>query len=403
MLKRFTSIRFINLGMRIRMPLFFKYSQARTISAFLIFLLIGCLDRLNYEIPKGTSESVTITGYISNQPPPYEVKIFNVFDIESKESIKTPLNAKRVVLFEEKGTSELLTEVNPGTYQTSATGINGKIGGVYKIQVELLDGRIYESIPDTILAAGSMDSVYYRYTKKYNEVYEEKYYMDVFFDASYQSQVHNKFMWRLTTTFKATTKPELNNTQCFWLYSIGQCNFAPPCSGYRNVGSNTNPILEKQLECTCCDCWYSIFNDDLILSDQFVRMGQLKSVFAKSFGMTPWMFQYKTRIDVSQLSLTTRTYNFWKAIRDQKVAIGSLFQPITGKIPNNFIKTSGKEIPAEGIFYATSVSSKTQYLTKNDLPPEVYYKMPTDSLIYGDDCRNLFTNSNNLKPPFWKD
>ncbi len=368
-----------------------------------IVLFTGCLERLDYQIPKTASQSISVSGYISNQPPPYEVRIYNLFDIESKETTKTPVSAKRVELFDHNGSSESFTEMNPGIYQTSAQGIHGVVGGVYKIQVELTDGRLYESIPDTILAPGKMDSLYIRYTKKYTALYVEKYYMDVLFDASYDTHGGNKFMWRLTTTFKGTTQPEENHGQCFWFPDIGQCNWVPPCSGYRNIGSNANPIFEKQYPCTCCDCWYNIYNDNIMLSEQFVEYSKLSSVLLKSIPVSPWMFQYKTRVDVSQLSLTTRAFRFWRAITKQREAIGSLFQPVAGIIPIGFIQLEGNEIPVQGIFYATGVSSKTQIIKKDDLPVIVYITLPTDSLYFADDCRYLFSNSSNLKPPFWRD
>jgi hypothetical protein len=369
----------------------------------LILISSACIDRLDKIIPKVPSESITISGYISDQPPPYEVRVFNVFDIESKENMKTPISVKRVELYDGKGNSEIFSEVNPGIYQTSEQGIKGETGGIYKIQVELNDGRIYESIPDTILAAGVMDSLYIKYEKTYKN-FTENYAMDVFFDASYKNSANNKLMWRLTTTFKALTHPEANQGECFYLYEIGKCNWVPPCSGYRNIGSTRFPVFEKQFPCTCCECWYGIYNDDIILSDQFVKTGTIDGLLAKSIPLNSWMFKYKTRVSVSQLSLTDQTFRFWKAMKDQKDAIGNLFQPVSGKIPHTFTQLSGREVPAEGLFYATGTNSKTIEIHREDLPANVYLFLPSpDSLFYGNDCRYLFSNSTNVKPPFWND
>ena len=54
-----------------------------------------------------------------------------------------------MVLFDDSGLQEDLKEISQGVYQTSGV-IRGRIGGVYRLYIRLLDGREYESIPDTL-------------------------------------------------------------------------------------------------------------------------------------------------------------------------------------------------------------------------------------------------------------
>src|SRR6267154_3827663 len=121
------------------------------ISVLSILLATACVDRLSYEISKGVNFGITIDGSISDQPGPYEIRVYNIFDIESKETRKTPVNVRTVIISDNKGNAETLNTIDAGVYQTSPTGIQGVAGGVYKLSVELFDGRVYESLPDTIL------------------------------------------------------------------------------------------------------------------------------------------------------------------------------------------------------------------------------------------------------------
>lgn len=112
------------------------------------------------------SQGVSISGFISDQPGPYEVRIYSIFDIESKESRKTAVTVKRIEISDHLGTTGVLNPIEEGIYQTDPAGIRGVVGGVYKLKVELFDGRIYESLPDTILATGSLDSMYINYIEQ---------------------------------------------------------------------------------------------------------------------------------------------------------------------------------------------------------------------------------------------
>jgi len=379
------------------------------ISVFSILLATACVDRLSFEINKEVNFGISIDGFISDQPGPYEIRINSIFDIESKESRRTPVSVRSLTISDDKGNTEMLKEIDAGTYQTNPVGIQGARGGVYKMSVELFDGRIYESLPDTILTAGSLDSLYFEFNETYSALGEKQYYFDLFFDASYDEQTNNHFLWTFKGTFQAETHPERCHTcGCVWLDELTiptECNFVPACSGYRNVSPFPKmPSLVKKYDCTCCTCWYNLFNPSPILSDdQLATGGHVTHVKTRTIPLNQWTLEHKIRMELNQMSLTRRTFRFWKAIRDQEKATGNLFQPISGKIPSNFIQVSGNSIPIEGLFFATSISRKVKYLDRFHLPPNLTYAVSMDEPIFTDDCRLLFPNSTNSKPPFWKD
>lgn len=373
-------------------------------SILLIVLATACLDRFYYDIEKSVNHSISIAGFISDQPGPYEVRIYTLFDIESKESIRTPVSVKSLEILDSQGTIETLNEVNPGVYQTHPNGIRGVMGGVYKLRVELNDGKIYESLPDTILPAGSVDSLYFKFQETYSKVGKKDYNFSVFFDASYNAEISDQFIWKMTATFQSDTQPQnySPDQECFYLEEIGICNFLPPCSGYVNIGTVRIPRFEKKYPCTCCQCWYTIYNDYIILSDDhFFNRGQLREIKAQTVPLNQWTLQYKIHVALMQMSLTSNSFKFWKAIREQKDAINDLFQPVTGIIPKNFNQINGTEMSIDGLFYATAISSKTQDVRQFDLPLEIKYPISLEEPLFADDCRKLFPNSSNLKPIFW--
>ena len=73
----------------------------RSITSILFFLGLGaCVDRLHYDIDivRSGDYGISIDGFISDQPGPYRVNINQIFDIESKDFIKTPVSVKNMII-----------------------------------------------------------------------------------------------------------------------------------------------------------------------------------------------------------------------------------------------------------------------------------------------------------------
>lgn len=380
------------------------------ISIFVLLVTVSCVDRVFFDIPLPASYGVSIGGYISDQPGPYQVSVFRTFDIESNDATKTGVSTRSVMILDNEGNSETLTQVQSGVYETDANGMRGKIGGVYKIRVELLDGRVYESRPDTLKAGGDLDKIYYKLRPEYytNGV---RYVFDVFADASVGGIDLNAthFMWVNRTTHKSLTHPEnepsdpMNGGQCYRDPLEHKCNYKDPCSGLKNIGSDFAPNFVRIKECECCYCWYDRYNETVVLNDKLASVeGVYNTVTVDHVPMTGWMMMYKARFEVSFMSISSPTYEFWKAVRDQHTAVSNIFQPITGRIRGNIQQVSGTQEPAEGIFYATSISRKEFYILRENVPE---YLIPTTKFPHSDDfsCLKLMPGSTAVKPSFWQE
>ncbi len=380
--------------------------------SFLSFVLVlstaACVDRVFIDVGTPSSFPVVVDGHISDQPGPYSIQINQAFDIESKQNQKVPVDAKSVIISDNLGNSEKLFARYPGLYQTDTTGkgIRGIVGRIYKLRVELPDGRIYESLPDTLLAAGKLDSVYSVFIEEKQNDFGALHGFDIFFNASGGDKSSAHFIWEFTGTFQAETSPQPSLRNGCEMIGAGKCNYVPLCSGLRNIGGYTfvTGIWERVAPCTCCTCWYNIFSSTVTLSDdRLLRVGDFKNVNIGHVPFDPYIFSHKIYIEVSQMSLTNQSYLFWRAIRDQKNATNSLFQPVTGKIPSNFTQLSGTEAPIQGLFLATSLSKKTIMLTKEDAPVNIDFNSAINVDALNTACPNLFPNAKTKKPSFWKD
>ena len=374
----------------------------------LILFASACLDRIDIETGYISMNTIVINGSISNEAGPYQVAISMAFDIESKESFRHPVSAKRVVISDNTGTSEVLTEASAGIYVTKPGGIRGSVGRTYVLKVELGDGRVYESVPDTLLESGRIDSLYALFTEeKTLDNNATVYGFDVKFIPSIVSENKYHLMWKFTGTFQSDTNPEFKDDEpCGVITCQGcnRCNYVPLCSGLRNVSpfpGITRAVFVRVGPCECCTCWYDFLNPQPLLSDDlFVEQGKFSAQTAMHIPLEAWTFQHRVYAKVTQFTLSSRGFDFWKAVKDQNTAINSLFQPVTGRIKTNFVQVSGPPAGIEGLFFAAGVASKAIFIDREDVRNGV--PIPNPGIPFAESCLKLFPYSTTEKPEFWE-
>jgi hypothetical protein len=382
--------------------------KRQRISVYVSFILIvtasACVDRLYIDFEESPNYPIAIYGFISDQPGPYQIQVNRTFDVEAKTSLRIPISVKSIVLSDNVGNEEILNEVNEGVYETSADGMRGVVGNAYKIKAELLDGRVYESIPDTLYAGGAIDSLYYNFFEEKTQSEASQYGFDVFVNSSSANSLHGRFLWQFTGTYKALTHPENNHKICE--YYRGKCNYVPLCSGLINVGEGVRLIdarWERVKPCECCTCWYSFNNTAPVLSDNIYNpSGMYPDVKIQHVPLSPWVFMYKLHVKASMLSLSPNSFRFWKAIKVQQDAVYSLFQPVSGRIPTNFVQIGGSSTPVYGVFFSTSIVTRSMYITPEAIPHfAVWVIRPQTPPQWNDTCVSLFPNATTTQPEFW--
>ena len=113
-----------------------------------------------------------------------------------------------------------------------------------------------------------------------------------------------------------------------------------------------------------------------------------------------WIFQHRVYAKVTQFTLSRNAFEFWKSVKDQKTAINSLFQPVTGKIKTNFVQVSGTPVGVDGLFFASGVASKAMFIDREDVKSSV--PIPEPGIPFGESCLKLFPYSTDQKPEFWE-
>lgn len=391
------------------------------LSLFIILISIGsCIDRFDFNIPDSDLQLV-VDGRITDAPGPYTVKITRTQKLNNLLFPPT-VSAKAVTIFDNVGNSETLTEIKAGIYQTSPTGIRGVIGRVYTLRIETFDNKIYESSPEKINPAGTVDSIYYEFQKNVSLEGVSGYQFKIFMNSRGEPQGDNHFLWKLTGTYKVITSPELH------IILTQRLNDPPPppkkdprvCSGY--VYNPRTDQLDYVKPCECCTCWASLVDSKPHVSDNnIVANGQFNKVDMGAIPVDFWPFWDKTMVKVEQLSLSNAAFNYWKAVRDQQEGAVSLFQPAISKAVSNIFLKNGKE-EVQGLFQASAISKNFIFLSAKDIPlgsgiippppslPPRY--IPTPGLVYEEflsepfvvreACTGAFAHSTTQQPIDWK-
>ncbi|MEO9477361.1 MAG: DUF4249 domain-containing protein [Cyclobacteriaceae bacterium] len=355
----------------------------------------SCVQRIDFEVPPA-ADQIVIEGSISSDLEPCTVKISRGLNINTDSIVNQPVTNAKVVLFDDLGNAEGFTETIQGTYQTNRE-IQGEIGRSYHIEVELPNGNLFVSEPDTLRATGQINNIRYEYEARTVERYSETVAADVFniyIDAKTSGQGESYVRWRFKGTYKAETNPELR-TIVTPSYPV-PLKSPLPCSGYIVVSFVPGGKLEMVDECTCCVCWVNHFEVSPQLSEtQFVEAGKFNNIKVAEVPINVATFHDKYLVDVEQMSLSKNAYEFFSLVKDQKENAASLFQPPAGEIRGN-IRAVNNNSQVIGLFYAASISKKSIFLQKSDVP----YPLTAITFVT-DECTNYYPDSFSEKPEEW--
>jgi len=358
-------------------------------------LLNSCVESIDFEVPPAELQTV-VEGMITDGPGPYTVKVSKGLSLDADSSANTPIENFKIILYDDQGNVEDFTETSPGIYMTGGV-IQGQIGHAYHITLETSDGKLFESEPDKINPVGKVDSIKFEYearmVRNVSGIEVQADVFNIFVDAHAGSGDENYTRWRFNGTYKVFTLPELRMTK---IRSYTPFKDPPPCSGYIVIGFVPAGKLKKVADCTCCTCWVSHFEPVPQISDvQLINGNQFRNVKVAEVPINNATFYEKYLVEIEQMSLSRKAFEFFKLIRSQKEGASSLFQPPSGEIRGN-IKPLNTNEPVIGLFWGTSITKKSMFIFRSDVP----YPLTPINMDH-DACSNIYPNSVTEKPEEW--
>jgi hypothetical protein len=122
--------------------------------ALLIISTVPSCQKVIHVDLNGAAPQLVVVGNVTDQPGPYVVTLSQTVNF-SDDNVFPPVSGQEVIITDNTGISETLTESSPGNYQTSI--LQGAIGRTYSISVAP-KGKNY-SATSTMPVAVNIDSL----------------------------------------------------------------------------------------------------------------------------------------------------------------------------------------------------------------------------------------------------
>lgn len=358
------------------------------------FAVSACVDPVYFDAPP-PQNIVVVDGEINDDAGPYTVKILRGMALDADTSKVDYVSGAQIVLHSDVGETEEFHEVAEGIYQTGGT-IRGTIGNSYYIDLRMPDGATFTSEPEKIMPAGEVTDIRFQFEPRikkttYGDLPADVF--NIFIDAVSAATNKTSYVrWRFRGTYKTGTNPEYHKTYLSGFYYF---KTPWPCSGWEVDPADGGGILTRKRDCTCCTCYVKDYDSTPRLSDnELVSGGEFNNVKVAEVPITRATFYEKYRVEIEQMTITQKAFDFFKIIRAQKDGASNLFQPPPGQLRGN-INAVNADYQVIGLFWATSIKRKAIYITADDLP----YRIARDTIVYP--CTDIYANSTTIKPDYW--
>ncbi len=345
-------------------------------------LAVSCVDKIDFEVPAGLSDSVVIQARVVKGEPSFvEVDVSRLFDF-SVES-RRPLSVRRVVLTDDSSNEMVLETRVPGSYfqvLNESTAIQAEVGRGYKLRVETLDNRIFESTVDimppnrkpialnlSIAQRPAVDNL-----GRPTEVDKVRLALDTEVNIEGNGGVY----WEISVIYQVTDQG-INDSE----------NVIKTCFVENNINAN------------------EIF----VLDPTQLRQGILNN-FELTFADIDRRFGEGLFFAVKQYSLSQGAFRYWNGINILSEREGNIFDGPAGEVQSNFININDPESVAFGYFFATEeeiIREKAALPELADVPPvcpseRACFAPNGDSCICGLCCDCLVDpNATTVVPDFW--
>lgn len=303
-----------------------------------LLMMSGCIDLFFPELDK-YDNLLVVDGKITDAPGPYTVKLNLSSDVSPLEY--PPVTDAEVILSDDAGTSELLTEVKPGEYQTSVTGIQGTEGRSYQISIRTSEGREYSSAPELLTAPPPIDSIYpeIEYRQDINYDYELSG-LQFYLDGSSPSQDEQYYLFELEATYNYTADYFIE-----FVYDNGLRPFPEP---------------EKYFT-----CWKTFTVPEIFTASTTQLTTPTLTRFPLHYVNTENRFlSIRYSLEVNQYSLSQDAYLFWNSIQDQVSQQGTLYTQQPYQIRGNVRNIEDDTEPVLGYFFVAGLAQKRIFVDR---------------------------------------
>lgn len=326
------------------------------------FCFSACIDPYEVEVAQGP-QYLTIDGTITSQAQVHRIRLTRGDTYGSVfQGLIRPVLGATVIVRDNFGNITFLTEsqVNQGYYDTPAN-FAAVIGRAYTLQIQLVDGKVYTSFPETVNPSPPIKNLSYQSKRIPVEgEINDASGVQLIVDLDDPADQNNFYYYRNSeATYVLEARPDLYTT--------------PPPE--RQPAPKDCCFVCYQTETTGNQAFY------LTSDDNFNGLStKLVAGFISDNGRR---FVNTYRIDLRQLNVSQEAYRFLRLVKQQSEISGSVFDPPPANIRGNIISLDDPEEVVLGYFIAAGESQKRVYIKNSALD------FVQNKAIIPDDCRTV--------------
>ena len=315
------------------------------ITPIFLVVLMACIEPYTPGIKESPEPAYAVEGVITDEPGPYQVKISRTIPLNTNQF--EGVSGIEIIIEEENGESEKLTEVAPGIYETR--NIQGVVGKRYRI--ELTIGRNnYRSEWEEIETTPQMDSLKHRVINlgvdPANKPIDAVEYL-LSFEGSTEDARYYRYNFEET-----------------WL---ARSSFP---SYYEYVGFDS--VITRDPQIRRCYKSRSIHPTTLIstaeLSSNSVQDYSIKKITGEDE-----RYVHRHTLELIQYGLDADEYAYWQLVKEANENVGNLYDKQPFSVFGNISNTDDPDDRLFGYFSASSVKKTRVYLNNQPGLSEQYY------------------------------
>ena len=299
-------------------------------------LAAGCVDPIDLGIER-EGVQIVVQGAVMEGPGPHSVEITEAAAFgRGIEALQARVRGARVSISVDGAPPVPLAEVGPGVHTTSFGDIVGRAGRAYALRVELPDGRVFTSAPETMRAAPPIQRAYTEYvsdTVLVNQTLVARPSYDLLVDI--QDPAGEENYYRLTWErgeFRAIVRQGLESEVCYFTTKGGT----------------------SRLE---------VSDDEFLDGELLVGRRVDRFRLVDTPGLDTGYYQ-----EIVQGALTEPAFAYFAALRETRSRVGGLFDPPPLAVNGNVSNAADSTDIALGYFAAIGTSRGSTCTRLSDFP-----------------------------------
>ncbi len=231
------------------------------------------------------------------------------------------------------------------------------VGETWLLMVTLPSGAYYESLPELITEPVEIPNINYEYNPELIFSENSDGFLSghsVFVDIEDPADRENYYLWK----FRSFEKIELCDYCLNGILRNGECIDPPMSIAYKDPAVTVGYLCES-------DCWQIRYNENIkIFADEFSNGGTIKDVSVAD------IFLYNRKnilVEIQQLSLTRKAYDYFKILKDLVDNNGGLNAPPPAALIGNIFNPNDDKEFVLGRFTAAAASKKSIFINRESI------------------------------------